>query len=963
MAGKPTFICPFFGDQPFWGRAVVDAQVGVEPCPVNHLTVAKLVDAFETLNSKQLQENAQKLRKLMLEENGAENAVKSFYRQLPIENMRCDLDPSQVATRWIVDDQLKISEEAELAIVSSPEHSDKAVIPYHAVDYSVRGPDTSLEGFSDGAGTFLHEVGTGIVGLVRKPAKGYRKHGIAGAAKGVVTGIGGLVVRPMYGMALWADKAATGFHNKHRDAGDTRRSSVFDMSEYGTQRDFLHVGPGDDGRDRSKKLFQPVVSVNVNDTSRKNMGKALENVMASRKYQSCKAENKCVKIEPAMVKNAFYKSDGTLKIEFDGRNDEARDHISENEIQCLKARCRYLTIVDQQLDSLRSKLKVPKLNICIMAIGLPEDIEPYFQIATQLQRDGHRVRIATHDSFRDRARSLGLNFYPLGKSSSKFNSYIDLMKCLDLAGTTEEAMQNTFSNLEVFEEIILSTWPAVCKPDPHGNGSDHRPFLADAIISNPYTFGHIHVAEKLGCPLHIMGPTPVVYPTRQFPHPLSNLPMNERWLHTNLLSYDVVECFTFQQLQPFITKFRVSLGLPELSCGKHLAAKCVVPFSLLCSPKFVEKPLDWDRQVDVVGNVYVAPISDPGYTPPEVVLTFLREGEMHIFMSLDAVILERNPRIVNMVSEAATLSNTRVLLQCENSNVQSSCDQLLVCNDVPVDWLLKNVNAYCHHGTPSATMQGLAFGLPGLLCPYYGEPYYWSQVSFELGYCATPIPAFRLSAEKLTAGFTELKSAKLKMAAEEISNAIKVENGIANAVASFYRQLPLEVMCCDLDSTKVANIYDPKLELKLSYEAQLYMSNLPSYQNHKYVRYKPYLYSTNGINYHFQDYPGRVGTFEGEISNAIRLIVSSVRKDITSDSLLAKSHTIDKTVNSLVIRPLNNRAKWSRNASELFTSNKLHSSKFKRQDSVAPLVIESSSKNVAKYNAFILSQYQSKAIN
>jgi hypothetical protein len=29
------------------------------------------------------------------------------------------------------------------------------------------------------------------------------------------------------------------------------------------------------------------------------------------------------------------------------------------------------------------------------------------------------------------------------------------------------------------------------------------PFCADAIISNPPTFAHIHCAEKLNCPLHV----------------------------------------------------------------------------------------------------------------------------------------------------------------------------------------------------------------------------------------------------------------------------------------------------------------------------------------------------------------------------------------------------------------------------------------------------------------------------
>jgi hypothetical protein len=35
-----------------------------------------------------------------------------------------------------------------------------------------------------------------------------------------------------------------------------------------------------------------------------------------------------------------------------------------------------------------------------------------------------------------------------------------------------------------------------------------RTFIADAIISNPVTYGHIHCAEALSVPLHIMFPQP-----------------------------------------------------------------------------------------------------------------------------------------------------------------------------------------------------------------------------------------------------------------------------------------------------------------------------------------------------------------------------------------------------------------------------------------------------------------------
>ncbi|KUF81688.1 Glyceraldehyde-3-phosphate dehydrogenase [Phytophthora nicotianae] len=108
LAGKPTFIVPFFGDQPFWGHAVVKAGVGVKPCPIAQLTTEKLREAFVGLMDPALRARALNLRDVMRREDGAGEAVRSFYRHLPTQEMFCDLDHERIATRWSVRDRLKL---------------------------------------------------------------------------------------------------------------------------------------------------------------------------------------------------------------------------------------------------------------------------------------------------------------------------------------------------------------------------------------------------------------------------------------------------------------------------------------------------------------------------------------------------------------------------------------------------------------------------------------------------------------------------------------------------------------------------------------------------------------------------------------------------------------------------------------------------------------------------------------
>lgn len=75
-AGKQTLICPFFGDQPFWGKRVVALGVGPQPIPQKKLTVAELAQALQiAVTDSSMQERATQLGQKLRAENGVENAV------------------------------------------------------------------------------------------------------------------------------------------------------------------------------------------------------------------------------------------------------------------------------------------------------------------------------------------------------------------------------------------------------------------------------------------------------------------------------------------------------------------------------------------------------------------------------------------------------------------------------------------------------------------------------------------------------------------------------------------------------------------------------------------------------------------------------------------------------------------------------------------------------------------------
>ncbi len=80
-AGRPTIICTFFGDQPFWGRRVYELGVGSKPIAQKKLTVEKLSVAIrEVTENQDIRQNAKALGEKIRNEDGIANAIDTIKR-------------------------------------------------------------------------------------------------------------------------------------------------------------------------------------------------------------------------------------------------------------------------------------------------------------------------------------------------------------------------------------------------------------------------------------------------------------------------------------------------------------------------------------------------------------------------------------------------------------------------------------------------------------------------------------------------------------------------------------------------------------------------------------------------------------------------------------------------------------------------------------------------------------------
>jgi sterol 3beta-glucosyltransferase len=80
-AGRPTVICPFFGDQPFWGRVVHEAGLGPAPIAQRVLTPARLAAALrQTVDSGAMRMAAEVMGQRLRAEDGVSQAVAQLER-------------------------------------------------------------------------------------------------------------------------------------------------------------------------------------------------------------------------------------------------------------------------------------------------------------------------------------------------------------------------------------------------------------------------------------------------------------------------------------------------------------------------------------------------------------------------------------------------------------------------------------------------------------------------------------------------------------------------------------------------------------------------------------------------------------------------------------------------------------------------------------------------------------------
>jgi UDP:flavonoid glycosyltransferase YjiC (YdhE family) len=372
--------------------------------------------------------------------------------------------------------------------------------------------------------------------------------------------------------------------------------------------------------------------------------------------------------------------------------------------------------------SFHETMKRPRLNIVIMVIGSRGDIQPFLQIARILKRYGHRVRVATHPAFKDFIeKDVGLEFFSIGGDPSELMAF--MVKNPGLIPSLETVRQGEIARRRKgMAEIFEGLWRAcVNATDDESDKANMKmlgakaPFVADAIIANPPSFAHVHIAERLGIPLHIMFTFPYS-PTQSFPHPLANISpqkTNTSVEYINFMSYPLVEMMTWQGLGDLVNKFRVkTLGLEPVSSlwAPGALYRMKVPYTYLWSPGLVPKPKDWGPEIDIAGYVFLDLASN--YDPPKDLTDFLDAGEPPIYIGFGSIVVDDPDRFTKMIFDAVKIAGVRALVSKGWGGLggDNTPDNIFMLENTPHDWLFPRVKAVVHHGGAGTAAAGMRCG-------------------------------------------------------------------------------------------------------------------------------------------------------------------------------------------------------------------------------------------------------------
>ncbi|KAE9377675.1 glycosyltransferase family 1 protein [Stipitochalara longipes BDJ] len=455
----------------------------------------------------------------------------------------------------------------------------------------------------------------------------------------------------------------------------------------------------------------------------------------------------------------------------------------------------------------------PPLNIVIHVVGSRGDVQPFVALGIELKNKyNHRVRLATHGTFKKFVEENGLEFFNIGGDPAELMAFMVKNPGL-IPGMDSLKAGDVGKRRKGMAEILEGCWRSCADADEAKEEDDTapmvKPFIANAIIANPPSFAHIHCAEKLGIPLHLMFTMPWS-PTHDFPHPIANIKSsNASGSMTNELTYTLVDMMTWQGLGDIINHFREdTLKLVTLSqaAATTVLHRLQIPYTYCWSPALIPKPKDWGRYITISGFYFLSLASN--YQPASDLAEFLAAGPPPVYIGFGSIVVDDPNAMTKMIFEAVKKTGQRALVSKGwgglGGDELDKPEGVFMLGNCPHDWLFQHVSAVVHHGGAGTTAAGIALGRPTVIVPFFGDQPFWGAMVARAGAGPSPIPYKYLTANGLAEAILMALKPETLERARELGEKIREEKGCEAGAASFHAQLNIPKLKCMMAPERIA---------------------------------------------------------------------------------------------------------------------------------------------------------------
>lgn len=423
------------------------------------------------------------------------------------------------------------------------------------------------------------------------------------------------------------------------------------------------------------------------------------------------------------------------------------------------------------------------MNILIITLGSRGDVQPYVALGKGLQAAGHIVTVCTSSGFEPFITRHGLNY---GYMS---NDLLELMDSVEGRDVIENAA-GPFGMLKTMIRLMKES-QMVNKRLAEDTWETAQAVQPDLIIYHAKALGGPHVAEKLGVPVILAMPVPLV-PTGDFP--AIGLPDLKLGRGYNRFSYKLMQQ-GYSAYNSVVNAFRQdTLGLDKMrnaAGATHMADGKPIPVLHAISAHVLPRPNDWPDHVYLSGYWFLD--ESNAWEPSAELAAFLDAGDPPVYVGFGSMAGRSPEKLARTVIAALQKAHVRGIIASGwgGLSARDLPDTIFQIDQAPHDWLFPRMAAVVHHGGAGTTAAGLRAGRPTVICPFIADQPFWGRRVRALGVGSEPIPHKKLTSENLAAAIREVTTdPAIRQKAEALGEKIRQEDGIASTVALIESMIP-----------------------------------------------------------------------------------------------------------------------------------------------------------------------------